>query len=215
MEKIILIGGGGHCKVIIDTLFLEKSYEIVGIVDIKKRVGEEVSGIPIIGTDKELNDYFKKGIKSCFIAIGSVGNSHLRTNLFDTAKQIGFKFPNIIHPRSIISRFSEMGEGNYVAAGAIINVGVNIGNNCIINTGVIIDHDCKIADSVHIAPGTVISGAVEIDKYSFIGTGSSILQCLKIGKNTVIGAGSVVVRDIGDNIVAYGNPCKKIRGNNV
>lgn len=214
MKKIILIGGGGHCKVVIDTLLLENKYEIVGIIDLAKKVGEKVLGVPIVGTDVKLKDYFKKGVRFCFIAVGSTGNPSLRVNLFDKAKKTGFKFPNVIHPNSIVSKFAKIGEGNYIAPGAIINAGTKMGNNCIINTGTIMDHDCKIEDFVHIAPGAAISGIVKIGKYSHIGTGSSIIQGLKIGENTVIGAGSVVVNNIPGNVVACGNPCKEMRKNN-
>jgi sugar O-acyltransferase (sialic acid O-acetyltransferase NeuD family) len=214
MKKIILVGGGGHCKVVTDTILLENQYEIVGITDLKKKIGEKVCGLPIIGTDDVLEYYPKKGVKFCIIALGSIGNLNVRINLYNKIRKFGFKFPNIIHTHSIVSKFTKIGEGNYIAAGAIINAGVSIGNNCIINTGAIIDHDCKIGDFVHIAPGVVISGGTEIGNYSHIGPGSSIIQCIKIGENTMIGAGSVVVNNIGDNAVAYGNPCKKVRKKN-
>lgn len=214
MQELILLGGGGHCKVVIDTLLLEGEYKVVGITDLQEKIGKKVAGVPIIGTDSALEDYYKRGVSFSFITAGSIGIPSLRITLFNLAKKIGFEFPNIVHPNATISKFAKIGKGNYIAPGVIINSGANIGNNCIINTGAVIDHDCEIGDFVHIAPGVVMSGGVEIGKYSHIGTGSSIVQNLKIGKNTIVGAGSVVVKDIGDNIVAYGNPCKKRRKNN-
>jgi len=209
VKKIILVGGGGHCKVVIDALLQQDKYDIVGIIDLQERVGNKISGIPIIGADSELENYYKKGIRFSLITTGSIGNPNLRIKLFNLAKKIGFEFPNVVHPNATVSKSAEIGKGNYIAPGVIINSGSIVGNNCIINTGALIDHDCRIGDFVHIAPGVVVSGGVDIGKYSHIGTGSSIIQNLKIGKNTIIGAGSVVVKDIGDNIVAYGNPCKK------
>jgi len=213
MEKIILIGGGGHCKVVIDAILSSSQYEIEGILDANQMKGEKVLDFPVIGTGDELEHFYNRGIKLCLITVGSLGNPDVRMNLFHKAQKVGFKFPNIIHPSSIISRFSKIGEGNYIAPGVIINAGVIIGNHCIINTGAIIDHDCKIGDFVHIAPGVSISGGVEIGNNSHIGIGTSIRQYLKIGENTIIGAGSVVVKDIPDNIVAFGNPCKEMRKN--
>ena len=213
MKKIILVGGGGLCKVIIDTLFLENNYKIVGIIDLKEKIGKKVFELSIVGDDSDLENYFNKDIKYSFITAGSIGNPSLRIKLFNKAKHIGFNFPNVSHQSAVVSKFVKFGEGNFIAPGAIVNAGVRIGNNCIINTGAIIDHDCKIDDFVHIAPGVVISGGVEIDKYSHIGTGSSIIQYMKIGKNTIIGAGSNVISDIRDNVIAYGNPCKEIRKN--
>lgn len=215
MDKIILLGGGGHCKVVIETILLEKKYDVVGIIDLQEKVGQSVSSIPIVGTDEELREYLIKKVDFCFITLGSVGNPNLRIKLFNKAKEIGFKFPNIIHPGSMISKSAKMGEGNYIAAGVIINADSIIGSNCIINTSTVIEHDCKIGDFVHFASGVTLCGGVEIGSFSHIGSGSVVIQHLRIGKNTIIGAGSTVIEDIGDNIVAYGNPCKEIRGNDI
>ncbi|HPZ07438.1 MAG TPA: acetyltransferase [Candidatus Eremiobacteraeota bacterium] len=211
MKKIILIGGGGHCKVVINTIRLVNQYEITGIIEVKEKIGNTIAGIPVIGSDSDLIKYINKGIKLCFITVGSTGSPSLRIKLYNNAKKTGMIFPNIIHPRSIISDSVDMGEGNFIGPGVIINPDAKVGNGCIINTGAIIEHDCKINDFVHIAPGVTLSGGVEIGKNSHIGTGTSIIQYLKIGENTIIGAGSTVVKNIGDNMIAYGNPCKKIR----
>jgi sugar O-acyltransferase (sialic acid O-acetyltransferase NeuD family) len=213
MDKIILIGGGGHCQVIVDTLLQSKEYKIFGIVDVKEKVGQKVLGIPIIGVDKDLGIYFRKGIRHCFISLGSVGNPTLRVKLFNLTKGIGFRFPNIVHPSALISKFVRLGSGNYIAAAVKINAAAQIANNCIINTGTIIEHDCRIGDFVHLAPGVFLSAAVTIGRNSHIGIGSSVIQSIKIGHHTIIGAGSVVVENMGDNIVAFGNPCRKAKSN--
>lgn len=213
MEKILLIGGGGHCKVVIDTVLLEKKYKIAGIIDEQSKVGKRVLGIPIIGTDLDIKNFVKKRIKNCFITIGSIGSPALKIKIFNSLKRIGVNFPNIIHPRALVSKYAKLGKGNYVAAGAIINAGTRVGNQCIINTGAVIDHDCKIGDFVHISPSVVLSGGVVIGKYTHVGTGCSVKQYLEIGENSIIGAGSVVVDNVENNVVAYGNPCRKIRKN--
>lgn len=209
MEKIILIGAGGHCKVVIDAVLLNKQFKIAGITDSSKKKGERILGLfPIIGGDEQLIDCFKKGIKNCFITVGSTGNPVSRVKIFEKIERIGYHSPNIIHPRAIVSKFTKMGDGNFIAAGAVINPGTVIGSHCIINTGSRIDHDCIIGDFVHIAPGSSLSGRVTVGNCSHIGTGSSVIQCVNIGKNTVIGCGSNVINDIGDNKKAFGNPCR-------
>lgn len=213
MKQIILIGGGGHCKVVINAIRLDNQYEITGIIDLKEKTGNTIAGVPVIGDDTDLIKYISKGIKLCFITVGSTGNPSLRIKLFNNAKKTGLIFPNIIHPRAIISDSVDMGEGNFIGPGVIINPDAKVGDGCIINTGAIIEHDCKINDFVHIAPGVTLSGGVEIGKNSHIGTGTSVIQYLTIGENTIIGAGSTVVKNIGDNMVAYGNPSKVIRRN--
>lgn len=213
VEKIILLGGGGHVKVVIDVILEARKYKIIGIIDLEKKIGQKVLGIPIIASDSDMGAYFKKGIKSCFITLGAIGKPHLRIRLFDLVKRIGFELPNIVHPTAVVSDFAVLGEGNFIAAGAIIQAGANIGNNCIINTNAVIEHDCKIGDFAHIACGTTLSGGVTVGEYSHIGTGVSIIESVKIGSNTIIGAGSVVLEDFGNNIVAYGSPARRIRKN--
>ncbi|MFA4934082.1 MAG: acetyltransferase [Candidatus Omnitrophota bacterium] len=212
-HKILLIGAGGHCKVILDLLAQAKSYEIAGIIDLKERLGFEVFGTPVIGTDGDLPRFFKFGIRYCFIAVGSIGNPCLRIKLYNSAKRSGFLFPNLISSDARVSSRVILGEGNYIAPGAIINAGTQIGNNCILNTGVIIEHDCRIGDFVHLSPGSILSGGVNIGNGSHIGTGSVIIQNIQIGEKTVIGAGSVVTKNIRKRMVAYGNPCKERKTN--
>jgi len=212
-RKILLIGAGGHCKVILDLLAQVKSYEAAGIIDLKERLGSEVFGTSIIGTDADLLRFFKSGIKYCFISVGSIGNSRLRIKLYNSAKRSGFLFPNLISPDAKVSSHVILGEGNYIAPGVIINAGTQIGSNSILNTGVIIEHDCKIGDFVHLSPGSILSGGVNIGNGSHIGTGSVIIQNVQIGEKTIIGSGSVVTKNIRRGVVAYGNPCKERKTN--
>lgn len=211
MEDIILIGGGGHCKSVISSIKENKLFNIVGILDLQEKVGEEISGIKIIGTDEKLEYYYKNGVKNTFLTVGSIGDIKLRRKLYKKATDMGYMFPNIIDNTAIISEYVELGYGNFIGKGSIVNIGVKINNNCIINTGTIIEHDCKIGDFCHIAPGTTLSGNVMIGEDTHIGTNSTIIQNIRIGKGTMIGAGSVVISDIGDNRKAYGNPCKEVR----
>lgn len=209
-KKIILIGGGGHCKVVISILKKLDNFEIAGIVDINK-AGSLVSGIKIIGADDDLRDIYKSGIHNALITVGSIKDNTKRYKLFNMAREIGYNFPVIISPEAIVDKSVKIGEGTVIMPGSIINIDSSIGKNCIINTGAIIEHDCKIGDYCHIAPGVHISGTVSIGKLSFIGIGATIIQGMKIGKNVTVGAGSVVIKDIPDNVIAVGNPAKIIK----
>ena len=215
MGKIILIGGGGHCKSIIDTIQSTNEYEIVGILDTKEKVGNYINNIKIISDDSILSDLLNNNVKNAFICAGSVSNNINRINIYNNLKKIGFHIPNIIDKSTILSRNIVMGHGNFVGKGCIINSNSKIGNNCIINTGCIIEHDCIINDFVHMAPGATLSGGICIGYNSHVGTNCTIIQNIRIGSNTMIGAGSVVVRNIGDNKKAYGNPCIQISNNNI
>jgi len=212
-NKILLIGAGGHCKVVLDLLRQIKGFEIAGIIDLKENLRTKVFGVSVIGTDADLPSFFKSDIKHCFISIGSVGNPHLHIKLFNLAKKTGFIFPNLISPNAKISSYAILGEGNYIAPGVTVNAGTQIGDNCILNTGAIIEHDCKIGNFVHLSPGSILSGGVYVGNHSHIGTGSVVIQNLVIGENVIVGAGSVVTKDIHKGLVAYGNPCKERKAN--
>jgi len=206
-KKIVLIGGGGHCKVVISILKKLDNFEIVGIVD-NYKADSFISGIKIIGTDDDLKDIYKSGIRYALITVGSVKDNTKRCKLFNLAKKIGYEFPVIISPEAIVDESVKIGEGTVIMPGSIINIDSSIGKNCIINTGAIIEHDCKIGNHCHIAPGVHISGVVNVGELSFLGIGATIIQGITIGKNVTIGAGSVVIKDIPDNIIALGNPAK-------
>lgn len=210
MEDIILLGGGGHCKSVIDTINNLGRYNIIGILDFSEKVGTDINGVKIVGTDSDLVDYFKKGVKNAHITLGSIGNPNHRIRLYKYAKDIGLKFPPLIDKTAIIGSKVDIGEGIFIGKGCIINIDTKIGSNSIINTGVIIDHDCLLGSFCHIAPGTTLSGGVSIGDNTHIGTNSSVIQDIRIGNNTIIGAGSVVIKSISSNIKAYGNPCKEV-----
>lgn len=212
-RKILLAGAGGHCKVVLDLLLCLKQYEVAGIIDVEGRKGDIIFGVPVNGTDADFPRFFKKGVKICFVSIGSVGDTRLRVKVYELAKKSGFILPNLISPDALVSSRAIMGEGNFIAPGVIINAGSQIGNNCIINTGAIIEHDSKIGNFVHLSPGSVLSGGVRIGDYCHIGTGSIVIQNIEIGKDTIIGAGSIVTKNIGKCAVAYGNPCKERKRN--
>jgi len=208
---IVLVGGGGHCKVVISILNKIGKYNIVGISDTKEKLGQKILGIPIKYTDDQLEELFEKGIKHALVTLGSVGNPDHRIRLFNMLKKIGFELPVIISPDSVVDNTVDIGEGSVIMPGVIINADTKIGKNCIINTRASIDHDCRISDHVHIAPGVTLSGLVIVGEGTHIGTGASVIQSVKIGKFSIIGAGSVVIKDVPDRMKVVGVPAK-IRG---
>lgn len=210
MKKIVLIGGGGHCKVIIDIIKNIREYDIVGITE-KKIDADKVLDVPIIGDDNVLKNTYKSGVEYAFISLGAIDNVKLREKLYKKVKNIGFKVPKLIHKSAVVSPYAKIGEGTCVMAGAVINAGVKVGNNSIINTGSIIEHDCIIGDNVQISPGAILAGNIKVKNNSLIGMGSNIIQGVTIGENVTIGAGAVVINDILDNLVAVGMPAKIIR----
>lgn len=212
MDSVILVGGGGHAKAIIEIITMKKKYHIVGITDNNPdKMVKSISKVPIIGNDGILQTYFQKGIKRAFISLGNAGDTRARINLYYMLKEIGFELINVIHPSAIISESLIMGTGNALMAGSIINAYTSFGNNCIINTGSIIEHDCIIENHVHISTGAKLAGHVKVKEGTHIGIGAVIKQGITIGSQVIVGAGAIVLKDIPDNMVCAGIPARKIK----
>lgn len=186
-----LYGASGHGKVIKE--ILELSGQVVdGFID-DDEVITELAGLPVWHDAQE---------KSPIII--SIGSNSVRKMI---SQRLHSEFGVAIHPSAIVSPSAKIGEGTVVMPGAIINADAVIGCHCIINTGASVDHDCVVGDYCHIAPHATLCGLVQVGEGTLIGVGTSVKQCVNIGKWSVIGAGSVVVTDIPDEVVAFGNPC--------
>lgn len=205
MGKIVVIGGGGHAKVIISILKKLNKFEISGYIDIKDK--GKILGINFLGNDNDIDAVCKKNrIENAVIGIGQIEGLSLRIKLAHDLKMKNLKIPPIISPDAVINEDVEFGDGTVVMDGVVINSGTRIGFFSIINTCVTIDHDCQIGDFVHIAPGSVISGGVIINEFTLIGTGTSIIQNKVITSNCIIGAGSVVTENCQETGTYFGIP---------
>lgn len=204
MKKIVLIGGGGHCKSVLDALLRTNDYSRIVITDPDIKVGTKVFGCQVVGNDNELERLILDGFKYAFITVGSIIDTSLRKKLADKIEKIGFKIPIIIDPAATVSEYAKIGKGTFVGKNTVINADSEIGKNCIINTGSIIEHECYVSDFVHVSVGSILCGNVHIGKESFIGAGATVIQGVKIGSNTIVGANSTVLKDVGDNTTVYG-----------
>ena len=192
MKEIILIGGGGHCKSVIDVIEQEERFEIAGIVDKPKLLGSKVLGYPIIGNDSDLSNLVKK-YKYALITVGQIRSPSLRVKLFNLANEAGFILPSIISPNAYVSQHTSIGNGVVVMHNALVNANAVIGDNCIINSKVLIEHDCQIFDHCHISTNATINGGVVVKSGCFVGSGSITKESITIQKNSFIKAGSLVV----------------------
>lgn len=179
MEKILLIGGGGHCKACIDVIEQENKYKIAGIIDKPELKGQKVLGYEIIGCDNDIEELFKK-YKNAFITVGHIKSNSLRVKLFNHIKNIGYNIPIIISPLSYISKHSFIEEGTIIMHHALVNADVNIGKNCIINTKALIEHDTKIEDHCHISTASVINGGVLVKEGTFFGSNSTTKEYIEV-----------------------------------
>jgi sugar O-acyltransferase (sialic acid O-acetyltransferase NeuD family) len=208
--NIVIVGAGGHGKVVLDILQYDRSIHPTGFIDDNRHShGKLVDGIPVLGDIAAL----KKILVLHHIegAIIAVGDNYTRARIYSRLKDMGIKIVNAVHPGAILARDVELGEGIVIASGAKINTGTKIGNNVIINTGVIIDHDNVIEDHVHISPGVKLSGNVTIKKFTHVGLGVTVVSRITIGENVTVGGGAVVLEEIPGNTVAVGIPAKVIK----
>ncbi|RNB53842.1 acetyltransferase [Brevibacillus gelatini] len=207
MKPIIVIGGGGHAKVLMEALLLAKR-EVIGYTDPQN--GEAIFQIPWLGSDQILEKYLATDVL-LVNGLGSIGDNTRRKHVFDYWKTKGYFFANVIHPTAVVSPYAVLEEGVQVMAGAVIQPAVHIGFNAIINTRSVVDHDTRIGDHVHIAPGAVLSGSVVVGDNVHIGTGAAVIQGISIGENSIVGAGAVVVKDVLPNRKVAGVPAKELR----
>lgn len=178
-EKIILVGGGGHCHSVIDVIEQENRYQIIGIVDIKENIGKKVLNYKVIGCDDDLEVIFKTCKNAC-ITVGHIRSNHLRIKLFNLLKQIGFHLSTITSPLAYVSKHAKVEEGTVIMHHALINANVKIGKNCIINTKALIEHDSIVEDNCHISTASVLNGKVIVKENSFFGSNTVCKQGIKI-----------------------------------
>ena len=200
MEDIVIIGFGGHAKVVTDSIEQANQYNIVGYTDTHERF----CGYKYIGTDDILRELYQGGVRKAVVGLGYLGESHKRDDIVSFAKDIGYGFPAIIDPTAIISRGVVIEEGAYISKNVVINAGSKIGKYGIINTGSIIEHDNKIGDYTHVSVGVILCGEVSIGHHSMIGAGTTVIQGRAIGSECIVGANSTVLSDVADNERAYG-----------
>ncbi len=202
---LLILGAGGHAKVLINTLQIQ-SKTIIGITDPdNSRHGLTILNIPVIGNDDMALQYAPETVK-VVNGLGSVKPPIRRKQLFNKFKNKHYHFTSVIHPSTIIAAGVKISEGSQVMAGTIIQPGCFIGQNTIINTGALIDHDCRIGDHCHISPGATLSGNVSIGDGTHVGTGATVIQNITIGPNCLVAAGSVIVKNIGNGKKVKGVP---------
>jgi sugar O-acyltransferase (sialic acid O-acetyltransferase NeuD family) len=205
----VIVGAGGHGRVVLDILARGETYEAVGFVDSNRQIhGRRMDGIPIVGDLDALPVLAREGVTRAVVAIGENG---VRRVFADQVEQMGLQLINAIHPSANLARNVTLGRNVVVAAGALVCAHCQIGDSVILNTGCIVDHESMIGTAAHICPGARLAGRVTVASGAFVGIGATVIQNVRIGCEAVVGGGAVVIRDVAPLTTVVGVPARRIK----
>ncbi len=202
-KPLVLVGGGGHCKSVIEAAE-SAGYNILGVLDMPEEVGKEILSTKVIGTDDDIPAYVDKA--EFVITVGFIKNPATRIKLYNRIKEAGGKLATIVASTAHVSKYAEVGEGTVVLHQAFVNADAKVGCNVILNNFVNIEHDAVIGDQCHISTGAMINGECKVGNNCFIGSQSVLANCITIGDDIVVGAGSFVRKSITEKGIYSGNP---------
>ena len=202
-KPLVLVGGGGHCKSVIEAAE-SAGYNILGVLDMPEEVGKGILSTKVIGTDDDIPTYVNKA--EFVITVGFIKNPSTRINLYNRIKDAGGKLATIVASTAYVSKYAEIGEGTVVLHQAFVNAGAKVGKNVILNTATNIEHDAIIGDYCHISTGTMVNGECKVGERCFIGSQSVLANCISVGDDIIVGAGSFVRKSISEKGIYSGNP---------
>lgn len=206
-KNIILVGGGGHCKSVIDVAE-SAGYTILGILDMPEMVGSSVLGYPVLGTDDDIPNYVDKA--EFIITVGHIKNNTVRKKIAMRIEKAGGKLATIVASDAYVSKYATVGEGTVIMHKAFVNADAKVRRNCIINTMANIEHDAVIGDFCHISTGVMVNGGANIGDDTFVGSQSVINQMININGGVIIASGSIVNKYILEKGIYAGAPIEKI-----
>lgn len=205
--RIVVLGGGGHGRVVIDALFAAGN-DVAGVVDPDPAVAARLPrGVPYLGGDDVLASADRAAVVLA-MGVGAVDVPRRRRSIFERYRDMGFRFVAVIHPAAVRAAGAELGEGAQVLAGAVLQPGCRLGANALINTRALVEHDAVVEDHACISPGALLAGGVHIGTTAFVGIGAVILQDVRIGAEAMVAAGAVAIADVPRGARVAGVPAR-------
>ena len=207
VRKVVVVGAGGHAKVVLEVLRAAGGFEVAGLVD-PNPAQAEVLGVRVLGGDDILPGLRSRGVAAAVVALGS---NRARERVGDGLRAMGFALPAAVHPSALVSPSARIGDGAVVMARAVLGTLAAVGEFAIINTGAVVEHDNRIGRAAHVAPGVALAGSVTVGDRALVGVGSAVRPGIRIGADAVVGAGSAVVADVADGMSVGGVPARALR----
>jgi sugar O-acyltransferase (sialic acid O-acetyltransferase NeuD family) len=198
---ILIFGGGGHAKTLIDMIRTLNTYSIAGIVDDGIPAGGMILGVPVLGSRDVLSQIFSQGVRLAVNAVGGINDINARVKVFDLLEKHLFGLPSLIHPQAVVEPSAQIGEGVQVFANAYIGSDAVLQDKCMVNTGAVVSHDCEIGKFTHIAPGALLAGHVHVGEKTLVGMGASTNISVVIGSNARIGNLANLLADVPDGMI--------------
>ncbi len=198
---LLIFGGGGHAKSILEMVDSIGDYTIAGIVDDNLAIGKTVLGYPVLGTRSILHSILTLGVVDAANAVGGILDINIRVKVFELLQSSGFSLPELIHPRAMIEASAKVGEGVQVFANAYIGAEAILEPYCMVNTNAVVSHDCRIGAYTHIAPGALLAGHVHVGEKTLVGMGVTTSVGICIGSGVRIGNGAIVLADVPDKAI--------------
>ena len=207
--ECVIIGAGGHGRVVLDIMQHEGRHEVVGFLDSNPDLhGRLMDGVEVLGPIQRLAGLKEQGVLGAIVAVGHNGT---RRSFGEQVQRLGHELVSAIHPSANIANNVSMGRGVVVAAGALVCAHCQIGDGVILNTGCLVDHETMIGTACHLCPGVKIAGRVTIESGAFVGIGATVIQHVRVGHDSVIGAGAVGLKDVPPMSTVVGLPAREIK----
>lgn len=204
MEKIVLIGCGGHAKSVVDAIEAAGEYTVAGFVATQAERDVTYRGYRVLGTDGDLEKIYADGVTCAAVCVGFMGEGRVRDRLAERVKAVGFTLPAIVDPSAVIAADAELAEGVFVGKRAVVNSAAGVEPMAIVNTAAVVEHDCRVGAYSHVAVGAVLCGGVTVGEHTLIGAGATVLQCRHLGADVRVGGGATVLADVPDGVTVVG-----------